>query len=218
MCFSTLGFTKQNQQSACGSITICTSRFFLPPSACRRGRLGSTVSFRPAHSSSSDSSQAACASSGEEKVTQPKPLQGRPSSASSRARRTFRTSPTCRSAFAMLRSSMFGGSRPRKTSSGTTWASSSCSSAPAEAPSISWAQRFREGAPFWPSASSALTTKGQGVVFSGRCIRAASAICAAGLSERPWSQVLPLPLLPTFPSATQRQTWPRPGVWKGARW
>mmetsp|Transcript_57700 Transcript_57700/g.162707 ORF Transcript_57700/g.162707 Transcript_57700/m.162707 type:complete len:304 (-) Transcript_57700:722-1633(-) len=217
MCFSTVGLTRQNQQSAWGSMAIFTSRLLFPVSRSGlfRGRLRQIDILRPPHSSSSLSSQAACASSGVEKVTQPKPLHGRPSVPSSRASRMRRIVPTCFRAFSRRPSSMLGGSLARKTWSGMTAPSSGPSCA---APSTS---SFAAAAPFAPSAAAAgaggLTRKGLSVVFSGRCIRAICGMDAAGLSARPWTQVRCFPLLPTFPSAMHRQTCPRRSVWKGGR-
>mmetsp|Transcript_55969 Transcript_55969/g.164322 ORF Transcript_55969/g.164322 Transcript_55969/m.164322 type:complete len:211 (-) Transcript_55969:719-1351(-) len=210
MCFSTCGFTRQNQQSAWGSMTMVISRFFFGAPSFRL--LMVMVIFRPPTSNSSLISQAACASSGVEKVTHPKPLHGLPSAPSSRARCTRSILPMCFSAASMRRSSMFGGSLPRKTWSGTT---SSAPSPPA-LPSMSSDERFRFGA--WALANMLAMRKGFGVVFGGRCFSAVSGITAAGLRDRPWTHVRPLPLLPTLPSPMHRDTCPAFRVWNGGRW
>mmetsp|Transcript_74515 Transcript_74515/g.197798 ORF Transcript_74515/g.197798 Transcript_74515/m.197798 type:complete len:210 (+) Transcript_74515:699-1328(+) len=209
MCFSTLGFMRQNQQSACGSITICTSRL-LPERPPCRWRARQIDIFLPPTSSMPSSPHAASASSGDENVTQPKPLQGRPSSCSSRARRIFSILPHFFRTLRSESSSMFCGRRAKKTWSGMTCPSSL-------SPSIWSAPRFRDACES-PASSSFMIGKGQGDVFSGLCLRTASGIDGAGHSDRAWTHCLALPLLPTFPSATQRQTWPRVNVWKGGRW
>mmetsp|Transcript_44271 Transcript_44271/g.102256 ORF Transcript_44271/g.102256 Transcript_44271/m.102256 type:complete len:1299 (-) Transcript_44271:470-4366(-) len=68
------------------------------------------------------------------------------------------------------------------------------------------------------AALAARTPKGQGVVFSGFCIREASDIIVAGARLRACNQVRPFPLLPTFPNPMHRQTWPLLKVWKGGLW
>mmetsp|Transcript_8201 Transcript_8201/g.23473 ORF Transcript_8201/g.23473 Transcript_8201/m.23473 type:complete len:280 (+) Transcript_8201:454-1293(+) len=208
MCFSTCGLTRQNQQSLWGSMTICTSRFLPgPPVERSRGFARHMLIFLPAHSSISLRSQAAWASSGEEKVTQPKPLQGLPSALSSRARCMRSILPMCLSAASIRFSSMLGGRRLRNTWSGTTWPPSSPKAWRA---SSSGASRF--------TGVARASANGLGVVFAGRCLRAASGIAAAGLRAKPWIHNRPLPLLPTLPMPMQRQTCPRRCVWKGGRW
>mmetsp|Transcript_87317 Transcript_87317/g.138538 ORF Transcript_87317/g.138538 Transcript_87317/m.138538 type:complete len:201 (+) Transcript_87317:759-1361(+) len=196
MCFSTLGFTRQNQQSAWGSTTIWISLFFfLGPPSLFFGRLMEMVIILPPQSSIPSRSQAASASSGVEKVTQPKPLQGLPSPASL-AKCTRSIFPTCFSAAWIRFSSMFAGKRPRKTVSGSMGSSSGSS--------IAEASRFVLSR----SLGAVTVTKGFGVVLAGRCFSTVSGMVAAGLSERPWNAERALPLEATLPRAMHRQTWP----------